>query len=117
MKFYFFLILIILYFIFILNKILKIKEHMSEENINEEIDDNKKKKKKKMIYGSYDYIAKKGNVKGSHIGDNIGMTGAGIGYGIYLFGDLAKYLIDDVPKEILSLSDNTANDPIGQIFG
>ena len=106
-----FIIIIIIYFLYLLyllKEILIIKENMKNK---------KKKKKKKPVFGSFQYIAKNGNVKGSKIGKNITMTAGGVGYGIYLLGDFVKYLMVDVPTEVLKLSEDGKKDPIRQIFG
>lgn len=118
-----FVIIIIIYFLYLLKKILIIKEYFPREKTEKKIErkkgekKKKRKKKKKPVFGSYQYIAKKGNVKGKKIVQNIAVTGAGVGYAIYLIGDFTKYLIVDVPKEVLKLADGGANDPVGQIFG
>ena len=45
------------------------------------------------------------------------MTASGVAYGIYLIGDFVKYLIVDVPKDVMKLADGGSRDPIGQVFG
>ena len=77
----------------------------------------RKKKKSKYKYGSYQYIANKGSVKGKKFVNDIGMTAAGIIYGIELMGDFVTYLIVDVPNDIMKLADGGSKDPIGQVFG
>lgn len=109
-------ILIIMYIMYgIKLYIINFKEHMEDDNENKK----KKKKKKKAVFGSYTYIANKGSTGGNigNITTNVGLVAAGLGYGIYLVGDLAKYLIYDVPKEMNKLVDGGGNDPISSIFG
>ena len=104
-KIYFlFFTIIILYLLYKIIYFNNIKEHF---------------KKKKITYppGSYQYIAKKGSVQGKKLVSNIGMTATGVGYGIYLIGDFVKYLIVDVPKDVMKLADGGSRDPIGQVFG
>ena len=106
--FLFFVIFIILLMI-ILKKNNNIKEHYKKKK--------KKKKKKKYTYGSYEYIAHKGSVKGKDFVNDIGMNAAGLIYGIYLLGDFVTYLTVDVPKDVMKLADGGSKDPIGQVFG
>ena len=106
--FLFFVIFIILLMI-ILKKNNNIKEHYKKKK--------KKKKKKKYTYGSYEYIAHKGSVKGKDFVNDIGMNAAGLIYGIYLLGDFVTYLTVDVPKDVMNLADGGSKDPIGQVFG
>ena len=92
-----FIILIIIYLLYFIKKVFELKEHYT--------------------YGSYEYIAKHGKVKGKDLPNNVGMSAAGVVYGIYQMFDLVDYLIVDMPNEILELSDGGSSDPIGQIFG
>jgi hypothetical protein len=109
-KIYFlFFVLITLYLLFKLLNCNKIKEHYKKKK--------KKKKKSKYKYGSYQYIAEKGSVKGKDLVNDIGMNAAGIIYGIELMGDFVTYLIVDVPNDIMKLADGGSKDPIGQVFG
>lgn len=108
-KIYFlFFVLFIILLIIIFKKNNNIKEHYKKK---------KKKKKKKYTYGSYEYIAHKGSVKGKDFVNDIGMNAAGLIYGIYLLGDFVTYLTIDVPKDVMKLADGGSKDPIGQVFG
>ena len=110
-KIYFlFFVLFIILLIIILKKNNNIKEHYKKKK-------KKKKKKSKYTYGSYEYIAHKGSVKGKDFVNDIGMNAAGLIYGIYLLGDFVTYLTVDVPKDVMKLADGGSKDPIGQVFG
>lgn len=69
---------------------------------------------------SYEDIAKKGSVNGkvNNLGKQISMVAGGLIQGIYDTGELAKYLIVDVPKDILKVVDSkpAKNDPFVNIF-
>ena len=79
-----------------------------------------KKNKEHLKIVSYEDIAKKGSVKGkvNNLGKQISMVAGGLIQGIYDTGDLAKYLIVDVPKDILKVVDSkpAKNDPFVNIF-
>lgn len=81
---------------------------------------NNRKNKEHLKIVSYEDIAKKGSVNGkvNNLGKQISMVAGGLIQGIYDTGELAKYLIVDVPKDILKVVDSkpAKNDPFVNIF-
>ena len=81
---------------------------------------NNRKNKEHLKIVSYKNIAKKGSVKGkvTNLGKQIFLVAGGLIQGIFDTGELAKYLIVDVPKDILKVVDSkpAKNDPFVNIF-
>ena len=84
------------------------------------INNNNRRNKEHLKIVSYEDIAKKGSVGGkvNNLGKQISMVAGGLIQGIYDTGELAKYLIVDVPKDILKVVDSkpAKNDPFVKIF-